>query len=495
MFMKNDALNNVVKFNFDNTYARLNEKLFSRVNPKPVKQPTMVLWNDTLAKDLGIAVPDPYNSSVASIFAGNVLPTGSEPLSQAYAGHQFGYFTMLGDGRAILLGEQITPDGKRKDIQFKGSGQTPYSRSGDGKATLYSMLREYLVSEAVHFLGIPSSRSLAVVTTGEQVYRETVHQGAVLTRVASSHIRVGTFEYIRYMQPHLLEEFTRYVIQRHYPEIEDAENPALELLRAVMVKQADLIAQWMRVGFIHGVMNTDNTGIPAETFDYGPCAFLNDYHPQKVFSSIDHHGRYAFGNQPGIMQWNLGCFAVTLLALIHKDEKKATEMVKQVLEDFENVFSRKYFTMMGQKLGIEEFGQNDPVMVEQLLQWMQTNQADYTNTFIHLERTLTGSNPDAANLYQQEPFRQWLSHWKQRIGNAKEKQHKALEIMKRSNPFVIPRNHLVENALESAVMSDYKPLHALMKVLSKPYERQEANEFFQSPPPQGDKGYQTFCGT
>jgi serine/tyrosine/threonine adenylyltransferase len=483
-------------FNFQNTYAKLDKRLFSSLDPVSVKKPSVVLWNEKLAKELGLEFSDGSNKELAEIFSGNRLPQGSQPLAQAYAGHQFGHFTMLGDGRAILMGEQITPGNKRFDIQFKGSGQTPYSRRGDGRATLYSMLREYLISEAMHHLGIPTSRSLAVVGTGEEVIRETTFPGAVLTRVMTSHIRVGTFEYVRYMQPRLIDEFTRYVINRHFPDLSESENPASALFDKVMQLQIDLVVNWMRTGFIHGVMNTDNMSIPGETFDYGPCAFMNAYHPRRVFSSIDHYGRYAFGNQPSIVQWNLGCLAVTLLPLINEKEEKATEIAKEKLSGFEKLFSDQYFKMMCNKLGIENPEENDGMLIEELLNWMQQHEADYTNTFLAIENGGSFPYRSESGIYGQDSFIQWHERWKHRIDRNPGGIQRAKEIMQQHNPAFIPRNHLVEEALEAAASNDnYQVYHKLQDILSRPYDRPNELSSYQNPPPNGDTGYQTFCGT
>ncbi len=494
--MKKTTPTNNFGFNFHNSYAQLDKRLFTFLKPVKVKEPSVVLWNDSLAKELGLHFSESHDKTLAELFSGNRLPDNAQPLAQAYAGHQFGHFTMLGDGRAILLGEQITPDKKRYDIQFKGSGQTPYSRRGDGRATLYSMVREYLISEAMHHLHIPTSRSLAVVSTGEDVNRETVHPGAVLTRVMTSHIRVGTFEYIRHLQPELIEEFTQYVINRHFPELKESENPARELFEKVMHLQIELVVNWMRVGFIHGVMNTDNTAIPGETFDYGPCAFINAYHPRKVFSSIDHYGRYAFGNQPSIAQWNLGCFAVTLLPLIDEKEEEATEIAKEMLSGFEKLFSNQYFKMMCSKLGIENPEENDGMLVEELLNWMQQHEADYTNTFLAIENGSLFTQGSDAGIYGQESFINWYKRWEQRVDQNQGGMKQAKEIMQHYNPAFIPRNHLVEEALEAVSVHDnFQPIHKLMDILSKPYDRPDVLSSYQKPPAQGDSGYQTFCGT
>lgn len=483
-------------FNFQNSYARLDKRLFTSLNPVSVKDPSVILWNESLAKELGLTFSEGSENELAEIFSGNRLPENSQPLAQAYAGHQFGHFTMLGDGRAILLGEQITPDNKRYDIQFKGSGQTPYSRGGDGRATLYSMLREYLISEAVHHLGVPTTRSLAVVSTGEDVFRESVHPGAILARVASSHIRVGTFEYVAHMQPELISDFTRYTIDRHFPEIAEAENPSIALFDKVMQLQMDLIINWMRIGFIHGVMNTDNMSIPGETIDYGPCAFINDYHPLKVFSSIDHYGRYAFGNQPTIAQWNLACFASALLSQFDENEETATEMAKEKLEGFEKQFSNKFVSMMCRKLGIEKPESVDTRLVEELLDLMQKNKADYTNTFLALENKDIPCFYNGLNIYEEENFSGWLNKWENRVTQNGFTMEKAKEIMQKNNPAFIPRNHFVEEALEAAsAKNDFSHFHKLYKTLSAPYNRPGEVSSWQLPPPDGDAGYETFCGT
>jgi len=331
-----------MKFNFDNTYLALPGELFTVCPPTPVSQPQLVAFNDSLANELGLSTSNIQPDELADIFSGNVLPEGAASLAQAYSGHQFGHFSRLGDGRALLLGEQITPDGRRYDLQLKGSGPTPYSRRGDGLATLSAMLREYLISEAMHALGIPTTLSLAVVVTGEPVYREQVQPGAVLTRVAKSHIRVGTFEHIsQFSSVETLKVFTEYVLKRHYPELLQTENPVLSFLQKVIEKQTDLIVSWMRVGFIHGVMNTDNMAVSGETIDYGPCAFMNAYKPETVFSSIDTGGRYAFGNQPEMALWNLTRLAESLLPLIDTDIKKAIAKAEDVLNSFQHLFEHK----------------------------------------------------------------------------------------------------------------------------------------------------------
>ena len=484
-------MNNPQGWNFQHTYKTLPENLYSVQAPTPVKHPQLVRFNEPLATQLGLGFLDATDEQTAHLFSGNTLPEGAEPIAQAYAGHQFGYFTMLGDGRAVLLGEQITPVGERFDIQLKGAGQTPYSRRGDGRATLSSVLREYLMSEAMHHLGIPTSRSLAVVKTGEQVYREPIQEGGILTRVASSHIRVGTFEYVRqWGNPDRLQKLTQYVINRHYPELSDKPNPALELLKAVIQKQVDLVVQWVSVGFIHGVMNTDNMSIAGETIDYGPCAFMNAYDPHTVFSSIDSNGRYAFGNQPRIAHWNLGVLAGALLPLIDEEEEKALELAKKELDQFPALFARKWYRSMGRKLGIQRLKEEDRSLVDDLLGLMRQHKADYTNLFL----ALTYRQPNEEAIFQADDFKKWQQRWEQRIAEEGEWQQ-VQELMKSQNPAFIARNHLVEEALEAATMGNMKPFEELLDKLAKPYEVQADSLSFQGVPAGFDQQYQTFCGT
>jgi serine/tyrosine/threonine adenylyltransferase len=477
-----------LSFNFNNSYTHLAEQLFSKQNPTIVKAPKVVVFNDELANSLGLSFTDKQH--IAQLFSGNEIPSGAEPIAQAYAGHQFGHFTMLGDGRAILLGEHITPNNIRVDVQLKGSGRTPYSRSGDGKATLSAMLREYLISEAMHHLCVPTSRSLAVVSTGEDVAREFLQEGAVLTRIASSHIRVGTFEYVKkFMGKDALEQFTHYVIERHYPQIKASKNPPLELLKSVMHRQTDLIVNWMRVGFIHGVMNTDNMTVSGETIDYGPCAFMNAYHPKTVFSSIDSQGRYAFGNQPAIAHWNLMCFASALLPLINENSEKAIEQAQKVLDTFASIYEEKWLNMMRKKLGLTDVSDEDAALISELLKWMEAHQADYTNTFFALQNETLPNE----GIYSSAAFLAWYAHWQKRISH---NTTEALDLMRQHNPVYIPRNHLVEQALEAASnQNDYTLFHQLLNVLSEPYTYRPEFSSFQSPPPDGDHSYQTFCGT
>jgi len=478
-------------WNFKNSYIELPTKLYMKQLPISVKNPQMIYYNMGLAKELGLVYMSEKKTMVANYFSGNKIPEGAQPIAQAYAGHQFGHFTMLGDGRAILLGEQINPDNKRYDIQLKGSGQTPYSRGGDGRATLSSMLREYIMSESIHHLGIPTTRSLAVTQTGEKVYRENVNDGAVLTRIASSHIRVGTFEYINnFCSKEDLQIFSKYVIDRHYPEISGADNPTLELLKVVMLRQIDLIVNWLRVGFIHGVMNTDNMSIAGETMDYGPCAFMNRYSPGTVFSSIDKIGRYAFGNQSTIAYWNLTVFANSLLPSISDNKEKAIQLAKETLNKFPEEFSMNWYQMMYKKLGILKPIQEDKVLVDMLLQLMDNHQADYTNTFAAL--TLNKVSDDS--LFSSSKFNEWRKQWENRT-NHTDNRINALKLMQTQNPLVISRNHLVESALENAIKGNKSQFNELLNLISKPYNYKSNHNKFQTIPAGFDDCYKTFCGT
>ena len=484
---------NTTGWRLEHSYADLPKALFSRNMPTPVQKPEAVLINFPLAKELGLEFSPGNKEEITRILSGNTLPEGADPIAQAYMGHQFGYPNMLGDGRAILLGEQITPDGKRFDIQLKGPGITQYSRRGDGRATLSAMLREYLISEAMHHLGIPTTRSLAVIATGEPVYRETISEGAVLTRVAASHIRVGTFEYAtRHLPKDEFRTFLHYVINRHYPELAGAANPALALLKAVIEKQASLIAEWMRVGFIHGVMNTDNMSISGETIDYGPCAFMNRYDPATVFSSIDTGGRYAYGNQPYIAQWNLAVFASSLIPLLHEDETQAVEIAKSTIQTFRGIYAEKWMAMMRKKLGLINELTGDKKLADDLLAWMEVNQADYTNTFYRLS---LGKLPEE-EIYQEDSFKQWYEQWKIRLLSNEQPLEESLEIMRAANPAFIPRNHRVEEALQAATLgNNYSLVNQLLEVIGKPYHFRENLADYQQPPLTGEETYKTFCGT
>jgi uncharacterized protein YdiU (UPF0061 family) len=480
-------------WNFDNSYAQLPEAFRAEQPPVPVKAPRLVVFNAALAARLGLDEKALVGPEGAAIFAGNQLPGGAQPIAQAYAGHQFGYFTMLGDGRAILLGEQITPGGERFDIQLKGSGQTPFSRRGDGRASLGPMLREYIISEALHALCVPTTRSLAVVLTGEPVYRETPLPGAILTRGAASHLRVGTFEYAAAQREEdLLKTLADYALQRHFPELQEAENPYLALLQEVMERQAFLVAQWMAVGFIHGVMNTDNMTIVGETIDYGPCAFMDAYDPGTVFSSIDTQGRYAFGNQPPIAHWNLVRFAETLIPLLHEEQEKAIAMAQEALGTFAATYRRYWLAAMRAKLGLFTEEITDPALFKSLLDWMQQNGADYTNTFRALAAEALPDEP----LYQQEAFQQWHERWQLRLARQPQPLEEARQLMRQHNPAIIPRNHRVEEALEAAVTKgDFSVLQRLLQALARPYEDLPEYADYRQPAAPGEGVYQTFCGT
>ena len=482
-----------LNWKFDNSYARLPEVFFSRLEPMPAKEPKLALFNHNLASAIGLDAKDIPERKLAEQFVGNNLPKGATPIAQAYAGHQFGSFTMLGDGRALIFGEHIAPDGRRYDIQFKGSGRTPYSRGGDGRAALGPMLREYIISEAMDALGVPTTRSLAVVTTGEPVYRENILQGAVLTRVALSHLRVGTFEYAASRQDlQSLSNLVDYAVERHYPNFKSKENSALLLLKLVSEAQADLVVNWLRVGFIHGVMNTDNMTISGETIDYGPCAFMDSYDPLTTFSSIDHGRRYAFGNQPIIAQWNLARFAEALLPLIHSNQDKAVNIAEEHISEFEDIFQSRRLAMMRKKLGFFGAQSEDAVIAEDLLSWMQKHKADYTNTF----RLLGAGSLPKDGKYTDPTFTDWYVRWKARLAQQSETMNESLNLMLATNPTYIPRNHKVENALSSASENgDLATLHLLLDVITKPYIERHGLETYTEPRPSDYGPYQTFCGT
>ncbi|WP_420581572.1 protein adenylyltransferase SelO [Reichenbachiella sp.] len=468
----------------ENSYRdNLSSEFYSDQLPVPVQNPDIICFNHDLADTLNLP-KELSNPEVAINFlSGKEALNGTHPIAQAYAGHQFGQFTMLGDGRAVLLGESVR-DGHRFDIQLKGSGVTKYSRRGDGRATLSSMLREYLMSEAMHHLGIKTTRSLAVVKTGESVYREQVNDGAILTRIAESHIRVGSFEYARYYTDQLAA-FTKYVIKRHDPDLFESENYALEFLNRVMNRQIDLIVDWMRVGFIHGVMNTDNMSIAGETIDYGPCAFMNAYHINTVFSSIDRQGRYAFGNQPRIAHWNLAILANALLPLIAKDEKEAVNQAEQMIQSFPGLYEVSYYKMMVNKLGIVHASLEDRKLVDELLALLQKHHVDYTNFFVSLRY-----NSVEQKLAEDSVYQSWQKKWDQ-ARSRNNSLEEGLKLMDQNNPVVIPRNHLVEEVLKKAVEGDIDPFNQLMTKLSKPYTHQD----MQYVPSDFDESYQTFCGT
>lgn len=486
-------MTNQVGWNFDNSYARLPEMFFTIQNPKPVRSPELVILNQSLAASLGLNEHALANEQGIAELAGNLIPAGAAPLAQAYAGHQFGYFNRLGDGRAILLGEQITPKGDRFDIQLKGSGRTPYSRGGDGRAAIGPMLREYIISEAMHALGIPTTRSLAVVTTGEQIIRETHLTGAILTRVAASHIRVGTFQFAAsWGTKEELQALADYTIKRHYQTIDQsAEDRYLLLLQEVIKRQAKLIAKWLHVGFIHGVMNTDNMSISGETIDYGPCAFMDVYDPATVFSSIDSQGRYAYGNQPYIGGWNLARLAETLIPLLHEDEEKALEIAQEAISTFSLQYYEYWLSGMRAKLGIFHEEEEDKSLVDDLLNIMQKQRADFTNTF----RALSLDTKEASDLSDFPEFASWKERWQARLTKQSETKDESLQLMRQNNPAVIPRNHRVEAALEAAEEGDLSVMESLLEVLSKPYDYSTAQTEFCNLPNDTNRPYRTYCGT
>ena len=483
-------MKNNINWNFDNTYSRLPDPFREKINPVKVKNPELVMLNKSLAEDLNLDFSGLDQAKLSALFSGNELPNDSRSIAQAYAGHQFGHFTMLGDGRAVLIGEHISKNNHRYDIQFKGSGKTSFSRNGDGRAALGPMLREYIISESMHFLNIPTTRSLAVAKTGEKVIRETQLEGAILTRVASSHIRVGTFQYIAARNKKgELETLFEYVIKRHYPEIESSKKQALDLLNVVLNKQIELVVNWMRVGFIHGVMNTDNMSIAGETIDYGPCAFMDIYDPKTVFSSIDKLGRYAYCNQPIITKWNLSRFAECLIPLIDGDQDKAIKLATEVIDTFEKKYEEKWLGMMRSKIGLTDEDEKDKFLILDLLTWMHQNKVDYTNTFCHLMNFQTQNDI----VYENNEFSDWKKRWQERLSQNSSSE-KYINLMRSVNPLVIPRNHIVEDALKKANQGNFEPINNFLKILSSPYTDQKHITEYQIPS-QSDENYQTFCGT
>lgn len=477
---------------FVHSYAGLPEAFHTRAQPAKVTAPRMAIFNRRFAEALGLDVQAAEMDQWASALSGHQLPIGARPVAQAYAGHQFGHFTMLGDGRAILLGEHMTPDGRQLDVQLKGAGQTAYSRRGDGLAALGPMLREYIISEAMHALGIPTTRSLAVVMTGDPVYRESVLPGAVLTRVAESHLRVGTFQYAASRRNvDELRSLADYTIARHYPELQGTDQPYLGLLRTVIDRQARLISQWMLVGFIHGVMNTDNMAIGGQTIDYGPCAFMDAFDLDTVFSSIDHHGRYAYGNQPGIAQWNLARFAETLLPLLHENADEALRLGEFEILAFQEIYKNHWLDGMRAKLGLSNAEEDDVDLAEDLVACMQQSGADHTNTYV----ALASQREDQSPRMLTENLQAWKRRWETRVARQPSGMPAAIDLMQRVNPVVIPRNHLVEEALQQAEsQGDFSAIQRLLEVLSTPYTMPEDRRYCDPAPP-SSAPYQTFCGT
>ena len=481
-----------IGWHFDNTYSKLPKSFLENIKPVPVKDPKLIILNKNLAEQLNLDFSKFSDTDLAKMFSGNSLPEGSETIAQAYAGHQFGHFTMLGDGRAVMLGEHLDKENKRFDIQFKGSGRTSFSRSGDGRAVLGPMLREYIISEAMHALNIPTTRSLAVVSTGEEVIREQMLPGAILTRVASSHIRVGTFQYIAATQnADDLKTLFNYTIDRHYPEIKDSKTKALDLLNLLMQKQCELVINWMRVGFIHGVMNTDNMTVSGETIDYGPCAFMDQYHPQTVFSSIDQNGRYSYNNQPRITKWNIARFAECIIPLIDQDEQKAISIATETINNFEKLYEEKWLNMMRDKLGLFGEDRDDKHLIFELLTWMENNKADFTNTFCNLMEIQSIKDP----IYQNQEYLNWTAKWKKRLEKNNTEKEKYLELMRSVNPIFIPRNHKVEEALKDASQNKLETLNQLLEVIKCPYKDNGMLKDYQQPMSNENGDYKTFCGT
>ena len=475
-------------FNFDFSYLSLPKKFYMHTKPDINPSAKVFILNDVICSKFNFKLED--KQRLISFLCSDI--NHKKSYAQAYAGHQFGHFTNLGDGRAIIIGEHINLDNKRFDIQLKGGGITKYSRGGDGKATLSSMLKEYLFSEVIHYLNISSSRSLAVIKTGDVIYRKFKEQGSILVRIMKSHIRVGTFEYASYFgSSDDLKKITSYSINRLYPEINEFDNPTLALLDSVMQKQIDLVLDWIRVGFIHGVMNTDNTSISAESFDYGPCAFINSYDPEKTYSSIDHNGRYSFGNQSKILKWNILRFAEALLPIIHHSKDKSIQLAENIIKKFDNIWEEKYYDMMLKKIG---FHCNDILLyplIDELLQIMKNLKLDYTNTFCLLCKDNLNVNQISCN----PNFVKWHKKWRKSILK-KKTLDEAKELMKKQNPVYIARNHLVDEAIEKAINGNIEPFNKLLEILSKPYQYINGLDKFLKPPTQKfEECFQTYCGT
>lgn len=485
---------------FDNSYATLPPKFFRRVMPTPVSAPRLIRFNEALASELGMdlgALPGP---EAAAIFSGNAVPANAEPLAMAYAGHQFGQFVpQLGDGRAILLGEVIDVCGRRRDIQLKGAGPTPFSRSGDGRAALGPVLREYIVSEAMHALGIPTTRALAAVATGEEVYRETVLPGAVLTRVAASHVRIGTFQFFAARgDSDGVRDLADHVINRHCPAARSAERPYLALLDHVIDRQAALVAAWMGLGFIHGVMNTDNMSVSGETIDYGPCAFMDEYDPARVFSSIDRNGRYAYRNQPAIAQWNLAWLAESLLPVIDADMDTAIALATQSLETFALKYQAAWLAVMRRKTGLATSREEDAALFNWLFDLMHAGKADFTLVFRTLARTATyePAETDLARLFENPAnMAEWIAAWRERLALEGTSGEERAALMAKANPAFIPRNHRIEEATQAALKGDFTPFETLNAILARPYDDQPGHAAYLEPPRPEERVLRTFCGT
>ena len=492
-------LENALGIDFQNTFAKDLEGLYKETTASVNPSAEMLLVNENLALELGIGLDKLYSKNAFDIFSGNKKPFNSITLAQAYSGHQFGHFNPnLGDGRALLLGEVLNIKGELRDIQLKGSGPTPFSRRGDGKSALGPVLREYLISESMHILGIPTTRALAAIKTGEEVERDTNLPGGLMTRVASSHLRIGTFEYASLQNDNeLIKKLADYSISRHFPDTADVKNPYLALFAAICNQQSSLIANWMSIGFIHGVMNTDNMSISGETIDYGPCAFMEDYDPATVFSSIDVNGRYAYGNQPAILTWNLTRLAETLIPLINEDKNKSIKLLTEVLQLIKPVYTNYWLSLMRSKIGLSKEEQNDIELITSLLEIMEEEKADFTNSFRLLSKSLIGDTQSIRKLFNNSRrFDGWMMIWQERISHEGVAEEKIVSSMNKVNPMYIPRNHKVEEALKAAVFdSDMKPFNKLYSVLQNPYHEIIELESFTEPAPESNIPYKTFCGT
>jgi serine/tyrosine/threonine adenylyltransferase len=486
-------------FRFDNSYARLPETFYRRCNPSPVAAPRLIQLNQALATELGLSQDELSSDDLALIFSGNVLPAGADPIATAYAGHQFGGFNpQLGDGRAVLLGEVIDVDGQRRDLQLKGAGKTPFSRGGDGRSPLGPVIREYLISEAMHALGVPTTRALAALTTGEQVYREQALPGGILVRIASSHIRVGTFQFFAARRDHEgLRQLADHVIARHYPQVAEQPQPYLALLDAVITGQARLIAQWMSLGFVHGVMNTDNMLVSGETIDYGPCAYLNAYHPETVFSSIDRGGRYAYQMQPAIAQWNMARFAETLLPLLADDEDAAVASATDAIRGFVEIYEQAWLERMAAKLGVQSVTDGDRQLVDDLLKLMDDNNVDFTLLFHRLgEAVITPQSAACRDLFADSAgWDEWAARWLARLQLQPLAPALRSAQMRHVNPAVIPRNHRIAEAIEKADQGDFSEFERLARVLVQPFAVSDDDLDWMAPPPQERQVCTTFCGT
>ena len=475
------------------------DEMCVKCDPSPSPSPVLLIFNNSLAEELNLSSLAKNQNKCTEIFSGREVLKDSQPIAQAYSGHQFGHFNpALGDGRALLLGETVNTNGDLRDIQLKGSGPTPFSRRGDGKSALGPVLREYLISESMHVLGIPTSRSLAAIKTGESVHREEELPGGIMTRIASSHIRVGSFEYAyKSKNQSLIKDLADYSINRHFPETADVENPYLAFFAAVCNEQASLVANWMSIGFIHGVMNTDNMTISGETIDYGPCAFMDVYDPSTVFSSIDKNGRYSYKNQPKILTWNLTRLAETLIPLVHKDQNEAIKLLTEVLQLIKPVYTNYWLSSMRSKIGLSKEDQDDINLISQLLNLMKTNKVDFTLCFRYLSKALVGDIKSIKNLFKNDiAFDNWMTLWKERISQESISDEKIASSMNAVNPLYIPRNHKVEEALKAAVFdNNMKPFLKLHDILKNPYD--EIKEFYEyeKPVKSSSVRYKTFCGT